>query len=129
MVVDIKQFFETYLLYGRPYNRIEFGAETNIEREKVCDACGVYPKEYHRLGCLNEQCPCCGKSSTTCECVAFDACSECESKECLCAFGTLKKVMTTEELGILESAQEAVKNRYVDREGLQMDQTSKEVAG
>lgn len=71
--MDTDEKWHTYLIYGRHYNRIEYGKESNIDHSrKKCDGCQKDKGHLHVLGCGIEQCPACGQVAVICTCEAFE---------------------------------------------------------
>lgn len=108
---NLASLFQTYLLYGRPYNRIKFGEESNVGRASSCDICRVEKGQLHGLGCSNEQCPGCGGICIDCDCLVWDGCERCEAKECQCLVKDYRHIKNTKELGILAAAEAVVEKR------------------
>ena len=66
-----------YEIGGREYPRIPYGQERRgglawhldaSGRPHPCGDCAVQPGEYHLPGCDVEECPRCGRQSTSCDC-------------------------------------------------------------
>lgn len=77
--------YETYLLFGRYYNRIPYGQEGIGKAVKSkCPTCESEKGKLHRLGCGLEQCPACGTYAIICDCLAWDECEDCEARSCMC---------------------------------------------
>ena len=60
----------TYLIDGKPFNRIPYGEEIPGERpaNPSCRDCAAAPGQFHVPGCCLERCPSCGGQAIGCGC-------------------------------------------------------------
>lgn len=79
--IDASQSMPELELKGAIYQRLPHGSETYHEAEVFsnCEECNVLPKQYHVLGCEQEECPLCSGLLMECNCLDIETADADES--------------------------------------------------